>query len=199
MNIFFVLFACLVTASAFLVYQSVFALLEIPSLNESDASTDAESADMIALKMKFGDKQEGVLDMLIYSLKDQNFVVSNNSEICPDQNCKFEFKDTDMAYQPGSNRITLDGQMKVKTGDVTKINKFYADFSPIQESEQNGLKTEIVQGTFGFGQEPVNGAEIEYNVNGTLESEKGGKILSLQGIRCNGINNDDSKVIDCNY
>ena len=57
-----------------------------------------------------------------------------------------------------------------------------------------------VQGTFGVGKEPVNGAEIEYNVNGTLESQKGGKILSLQKVvQCNGINNDNSKTIDCNY
>lgn len=45
----------------------------------------------------------------------------------------------------------------------------------------------------------INNAEIEYNVNGTLESHNGGKILSLQGVECNGINNDNSKTIDCNY
>jgi hypothetical protein len=80
---------------------------------------------MFATKMKFGGKQQGVLDMLIYSLKDQSFVVSNNSRICPDQNCKFQFKDTDLVYQPGSNDITLDGTIKVDTGDVTKIDKFF--------------------------------------------------------------------------
>jgi len=137
--------------------------------------------------------------MLIYSLKDQNFVVNNNNRICPDQNCKFEFKDTDLVYQPGSNDITLDGTMKVDTGDVTKINKFYSRLQPTEARDQNDVKTEIVQGTFGIGKEPVNSAEIEYNVNGTLESHKGEKILSLQGVECNGINNDDSKTIDCNY
>jgi hypothetical protein len=60
----------------------------------------------------------------------------------------------------------------MKTGDVTKVTKFYGDISPIQESEEGGVKTEIVQGTFGIGQEPVNGAEFEYNVNGTLESHE---------------------------
>jgi hypothetical protein len=40
--------------------------------------------------------------------------------------------------------------------------------------------TEIVQGTFGVGKEPVNGAEIEYNVNGTLMSLKGEKTLYVQ-------------------
>jgi len=154
---------------------------------------------MIATKMKFGDKYEGPLDMAIYSLKDQNFVVSNNSRICPDQNCKFQFKDTDLVYQPGSNDITMEGSLKVDTGEVTKINKFFSRLQPTEAREQNGPKTETVEGTFGVGKEPVNGAEIEYNVNGTLESHKGEKTLSLQGVECNGINNDDSKVIDCNY
>jgi hypothetical protein len=154
---------------------------------------------MIATKMKFGDKEELPLDMAIYKLKDQSFVVGNNSRICPDQNCKFQFKDTDLVYQPGSNDITMDGNMKVDTGDVVKINKFYSRLQPTEAREQNGIKTETVVGTFGIGKEPINGAEIEYNVNGTLESHKGEKTLSLQGVQCNGINNDVSKVIDCNY
>jgi hypothetical protein len=147
--------------------------------------------------MAFGDKEEFFGNMLVYSLKDQNFIVGDNSRICPDQNCKFEFKDTDLVYQPGSNDITLDGSMNVETGDVTKINKFNSRIHPTEAREQNGAKTEIVQGTFGVGE--LNEAEIEYNVNGTLESDGGEKILSLQGVQCNGINNDNSKTIDCNY
>lgn len=108
-----------------------------------------------------------------------------------------EFKDTDLVYQPGSNDITLDGTMKVDTGDVTKINKFSSRFHPTDAHEQNGLKTETVQGTFGVGK--GDEAEFEYNVNGTIESDKGEKTLSLQGVECNGINNDNSKAIDCNY
>lgn len=100
-------------------------------------------------------------------------------------------------YQPGSNRITMDGNMKVKSGDVTKISEISLDIQPVGVREENGDKTEIVQGTFIVGM--INNAEIEYNVNGTLESHKGEKILSLQGVECNGINNDDSKTIDCNY
>ena len=47
-------------------------------------------------------------------------------------------------------------------------------------------------GTFGVGKEPVNGAEIEYNVNGTLISQSGEKTLWLEGVPCIGINNDNS-------
>lgn len=85
------------------------------------------------------------------------------------------------------------------TGEVTKINKSYSRLQPTEASEQNGVKTEIVQGTFGVGKEPVNGAEIEYNVNGTLISLSGEKTLSLKGVPCNGINNDAAKTIDCDY
>ena len=160
---------------------------------------ESDNPDMIATQMKFGDGRDSVLDMKIYNLKDQSFVVSNNSRICPDQNCKFQFKDTDLVYQPGSNDITMEGTLKVDTGVVTKINKFFSRLQPTEAREQNGLKTETVQGTFGVGKEPINSAEIEYNVNGTLESHKGEKTLSLQGVECNGINNDNTKTIDCNY
>ncbi len=174
-------------------------LLEVPSLNESATNSGISNPDMIATQMKFGDGRDSVLDMKIYNLKDQSFVVSNNSRICPDQNCKFQFKDTDLVYQPGSNDITMEGTLKVDTGVVTKINKFFSRLQPTEAREQNGLKTETVQGTFGVGKEPINSAEIEYNVNGTLESHKGEKTLSLQGVECNGINNDNTKTIDCNY
>ena len=190
---------CALAACGYSLNPSTFAQLEIPSLNGSATNMGVDNSDMIATKMKFGDKYEGPLDMVIYYLKDQSFVVSNNSRICPDHNCKFQFKDTDLVYQPGSNDITMDGTLKVDTGEVTKINKFYSRLQPTEAREQNGLKTEIVQGTFGVGKEPINGAEIEYNVNGTLESHKGEKTLSLQGVECNGINNDNTKTIDCNY
>jgi hypothetical protein len=75
-------------------------LLEVPPLNESATDRVVDNPDMIATKMKFGDKQNLGLGMLMYGLKDQNFVVSNNSRICPDQKCKFQFKDTDLVYQP---------------------------------------------------------------------------------------------------
>lgn len=181
------------------VYQSTNALLEVPSLNESATSSGVINSDMIATKMNFGDKNDVGFDMLIYKLKDQSFIVGNNSRICPNQDCKFQFKDTNLVYQPGSNDITVDGTMKVDTGDVTKIDKFFSRLQPTEAREQNGLKIETVEGTFRIGKEPVNGAEIEYNVNGTLESHGKEKILSLQGLQCNGNNNDKSKPVDCNY
>jgi len=197
-NIASLLFGCALFACGYSLYQSAFALLEVPSLNESTIKT-LDNSDEIAAKMKFSNKEQFFGDMLIYSLKDQNFIVNNNSRICPDHNCKFEFKDTKLVYQPGSNDITLDGTIKVDTGDVTKINKFFARLQPIEARELNGGKIETVEGTFRIGKEPVNEAQIVYNVNGTLESQKGGKILSLQGVQCNGNNNDNTKTIDCNY
>lgn len=164
-SVVYLLFTCAFGAPGFLLYQSTFALLDIPSLNQSNTNIQEDTSDEIALKMEFGNKEEGVLDMLIYTLKDQNFVVNNNSRICPAQNCEFEFKDTDLVYQPGSNRITMDGNMKVGIEDVTKISEISLDIQPVEASEEDGVKTEIVQGTFSVGM--INNAEIEYNVNGT--------------------------------
>ena len=159
-------------------------LLKVPSLNESATNTGVDKRDEIAIKMKFGKAYRPFesLDFAIYNLKDQNFVVSDDSQICPEQNCEFQFKDTKLAYQPSSNDITLDGTMKVDTGDVTKIKKFDMTIHPTEARERNGIKTETVVGTFSVGEDPG----IVYNVNGTIESEKGGKTLSLQGVQCNG-------------
>ena len=64
---------------------SIFAQLEVPSLNESaPADTGVGNPDMFATKMKFGDKEEGVLDMMIYSFQDQNVqtkIASSNLKI----------------------------------------------------------------------------------------------------------------------
>ncbi len=102
-----------------------------------------------------------------------------------------------MTYQPGSNDITLAGNMKVNTGALTKIYKFEARFHPTEAREQNGLKIETVVGSYSVGS--VLGAGFEYNVNGTLESHKGEKTLSLQGVQCEGNNIDPSKKVYCNY
>lgn len=54
---------------------------------------------------------------------------------------------------------------------VIKINKFFARLQPTEAREQNGLKTETVQGTFGVGKEPINSAEIEnFLLSGTWYS-----------------------------
>ena len=167
----------------------------VPSLNESATNTGVDKRDEIAIKMKFGKAYRPFesLDFAIYNLKDQNFVVSDDSQICPEQNCEFQFKDTKLAYQPSSNDITItDGTMKVDTGDVTKIKKFNMTIHPTEARERNGIKTETVVGTFSVGEDPG----IVYNVNGTIESEKGGKTLSLQGVQCNGNYN---VPIGCNY
>ena len=65
---------------------------------------------------------------------------------------------------------------------LRKINEFFSRLQPTEAREQNGVKTETVQGTFGVGKEPVKGPGFVYNVNGTLESQKGEKTFSLQGV-----------------
>ena len=99
---------------------------------------------------------------------DYAFIVSNNSRLCPDENCKFEFKETDLTPQSGSNDITVSGVMRIDTGEVTKILNAYSRFQPVEERQENGKTIQTIEGTFGFGREPVNSAEFTYNVNGTL-------------------------------
>jgi hypothetical protein len=97
MRIRYLLFACALAICGYLLYQSGFALLEVPSIGEFASDTQSDKTDEIAFKMKFGGKTQGVLDMLVYTLKDESFVVSDNSRICPQQDCQFQFKDADLA------------------------------------------------------------------------------------------------------
>ena len=135
----------------------------------------------------------------IYDLKNYAFVVSNNSRICPEQNCKFDIEETSLNPQPGTSRYGVSGTMKVDTGDVKKIFGIYSDFTPTEEREKNGQTIETVEGTFRIGKEPVNEAEFEYNINGTLVTDGKTKELSVQGIQCKGLQDDLNKGIDCNY
>ena len=88
-------------------------------------------------------------------LKNYAFVVSNNSRICPEQNCKFEIEKTDLSPQIGTSGYGVGGTMKVDTGDVKKIFGIYSDFTPIEEREKNGQTIETVEGIFRIGKEPV--------------------------------------------
>ena len=161
-------------------------------------SINDSSAEMIATQMKF-QQEDTILDLIFYHLKDYTFVVSNNNPLCDGQNCKFEFKETDLTPQSGSNDITVSGIMRIDTGEVTKILNVFLDFQPIEERKENGKTIQTVEGTFRIGKEPINEADYEYNINGTLVTSGKYKTLSLQGIRCNGLQDDPNKPIDCDY
>lgn len=119
--------------------------------------------------------------------------------MCPDENCKFEFKETDLTPQSGSNDITVSGVMRIDTGGVTKILNAFSRFQPVEERQENAKTIQTVEGTFRIGKEPINEAEYEYNINGTLVTSGKDKTLSLQGVQCNGLQDDPNKPIDCNY
>ena len=193
-----VLFGC-----GYLSYQSVIGSLDISPLKYTDyevsnavdnLSINNSFPDMIATKMKF--KQDKFFG---YGLKDYAFVVSNNSRICPEQNCKFEFEKTNLSPTSGVSGYAFSGTIKLDIGDVKKILGIYSDFRPTEEREVNKDIIEIVEGTLRIGKEPVNNAEYTYNVNGTLVTSGKDQILSLQGVQCNGLQDDPNKPIDCNY
>ena len=135
--------------------QNALGLLDVPQINEApdevsnssnELSTNDSSLDLIALKMRF--KQQDNPYGEIYDLKNYAFVVSNNSRICPEQNCKFDIEETSLNPQPGTSRYGVSGTMKVDTGDVKKIFGIYSDFTPTEEREKNGQTIETVEGDF---------------------------------------------------
>ena len=100
----------------------------------------------------------------------------------------------------GIRDIGVSGTMKVNNGNTKKINGLYSSFRPTEEREENGQKIENVEGTFRIGKEPVNEAEYQYNINGTMVTDGKDRILSLQGIQCTGVSMTDLTIVsDCNY
>jgi len=182
-------------------YQSVIGLLDISSLNYTDKvsnSVDNSSIgnsvlDMIATKMEFKQNKFGS------DLKNYAFVVSNNSRICPEQNCTIEFEETNLSPTLGVSGYAVHGTIKLDFGDVKKIHGIYSWFQPTEERKVNKDIIETVEGNLRIGKEPVNNAEYTYNVNGTLVTTGKQQILSLQGVQCNGLGEDPDIPIDCNY
>lgn len=200
----FVFWVCVIAACGYISYQSAFALIEIPALEDEDevpSSIDTlgvndSSPDMIATKMKFDGEKSKFSNLVSYNLEDYAFVVSNNSRICPEHNCKFELEDVTL-YSKGDG---LQGTIKVDKGDVKKIFGIYSRFKATEEREEKGQTITTVEGTFRVGKEPVNNAEYQYNVNGTLATDGNDRILSLQGVQCTGVNlSDFTTPSDCNY
>ncbi len=162
--------------------------------------TNDSSVDQIATKMTFKETNNPYIK--IYNLKDSSFVVSKNSRFCINQNCKFEFTNTDLVYQTGSNDITVSGTMKIDNGEIKKILNIESRFQPLDEREENGKTVESITGTFGLGKEPINNAEFTYNINGTLVTDGKDKTWTIEGIKCNGVQADHfnpDQEIDCQY
>ena len=159
------------------------------------SSVNTPSLDKIAIKMKFEQQENGLES---YNLKDFTLAVNNNSRMCPEQHCKFEFEETSL--NPTLPDYGINGMMKIDKGDVKKILGIYSSFRPTEEREENGQKIETVEGTFRVGKEPVNEADYTYNMNGTLLTAGREKILSLQGIQCTAVSMTNLSIIsDCNY
>jgi len=165
-------------------------------LQNQEFITNVSSLDKIATEMKF--KQNRLIKEY-YDLSDYTyFKISENSRICPNQNCKFEL-DKITLTPAGINGLGLGGIIKVDTGNVKKILNIYSDFQPREERVVNGEKIETIDGTFRLGKEPVNNAEFTYNINGTLLTNGKNKILTIEGIQCNGLQDNPDQEIDCQY
>lgn len=180
---------------------------EIKDIGIEDARSDSAAASLsvndmpentILTKMTFKQNENQVAKVFeLYDLLDYTFVAGKNSEICPVQNCGFELEEMSLTTTEGYGLI---GTMKVDIGNVKKILGIYSDFKPTEEREEQGQKIETVEGTFRIGKEPINEAEYEYNVNGTIVTDGNERILSLQGINCTGLSlTDGNKPSDCNY
>jgi hypothetical protein len=124
-----------------------------------------------------------------YEANKFGFVASNNSQICPSNNCKYGIEDGQLStFTNMSGRYIFEGKLKVTTveEDVnkSKFYKFAVYLDKTGEEERNGETLQILEGyssNIGLGKITFN-PEISYDItNATLEENKKNPILTIQG------------------
>jgi hypothetical protein len=157
------------------------------SNNETAGNATASSSgtEQITLKAEMKPHSNQFLKDY-FEIKKFGFVVSDGSNICPTNNCKYTVEDGQ--FNPNySGGYSFSGKLKVTTqeGDVKK-SKFY-DFNvsldKTGEEERNGETIQSLEGTFGLGKDTFN-PEISYDItNATLKVDEKNPVLTIQGER----------------
>ena len=117
----------------------------------------------------------------LFTITKFGFVANDNSELCPQNNCKYGVEGGRFSTFGGGGYLFY-GKLKVTTqdGDVKK-SKLY-DFSEVLdktgEEERNGETLESLKGTFAVG------PHITYEItNATLKVGDKNPVLTIQGER----------------
>jgi hypothetical protein len=156
------------------------------SMLDTESTTGAQPGnitgmDQITLKAQMK-PDEFLADNGYYQVKKFGFVASNNSEICPSNNCKYTVENGQLRSNKVTGGYVFRGQIKVTTeeSDVKK-SKFYdfrVNLDKTGEEERNGETLQSLGGTFGLGQ------DITYDItNATLKVDDKNPIITIQAER----------------
>ena len=159
----------------------------IYSLDVQQNSSDSGLEEMV-LKAQFKpDENQFLAKDGYYQVQKFNFVASNDSEICPLNNCKYGVQNTQFRPNSVSSGYVFEGRLTVTTiEDGVKKSEFYyfnVGFDKTSEKEINGLNIQILEAPFGLGMFSFIPG-IDYNIiNATLLVDKESPLLTIYGER----------------
>jgi hypothetical protein len=159
----------------------------IYSLDVQQTSSDSGLEQMV-LKAEFiPDENQFLAEDGYYQVQKFGFIVSNSSEICPLNNCKYSVQNTQFRPNSVGKGYVFEGRLTVigVEDDVEKSDFYYFNvgFDKTSEERRNGtaiqfLEGTSVSGTFSF----IPG--IDYSIiNATLLVYKKSALLTIFGER----------------
>jgi hypothetical protein len=115
--------------------------------------------------------------------------LSPNSNLCPDNNCQFEFEDGELSPNTSTGGYLLGGILHVSTqqnrGNDTNLYNVEGELDRVQALEQQDNVTDFLTGELRVG--AGTGSFVDdfvYRIlNGSLTLLPGGAVLTLQGER----------------
>lgn len=149
----------------------------IKSESNNQKAANMNGTEQVALKAQL--KKSSLLTGW-YDIKKFSLAVSDDSQICPSNNCKFSVENGKIFSLADSYRA--DGKLKVTVlEDGTSKSTLYplgVTLDKTAEEESHGQKIETLSGTFEVG------PHITYQVtNATLQVDKNSPVLTIQGER----------------
>jgi hypothetical protein len=166
--------------------------LYVPAFSQLGESQD-ENPD-ISINAQISKDRANLFDksLVYYNVKNFKASLSNDSNLCPTNDCTFKFihKDYEGFAKNGISDRSLDGVLKVTSQGKTQLYNVNGDLSLIEEENapDGSVAKEILEGTLRFSQGDDYYGGDEYTVNGTLTmTGKNSGNLSLEGCFLNSL------------
>lgn len=116
-----------------------------------------------------------------YEVSDFAFLASNNSKLYPVEECEYELEDGQMPQEFTAGERSLDGKLKVDTGESKKVMNIHASWEKVEERQNEDDEIiYVIEGDLGIGRNEFS-PENKYQINGTLTPDDDEYILELTG------------------
>ena len=144
--------------------------------------------EQMVLKAQFKpDENQFLAEDGYYQVQKFSFFVSNSSEICALNNCKYGVENTQFRPNSVSGGYVFEGRLTVTTvEDGVKKSEFYyfnVGLDKTSEKEINGTNIQILEAQFGLAMFSFIPG-IDYNIiNATLLVDKESPLLTIYGER----------------